>query len=241
MTSYVQRYQQGEYEQVWNELLALGSQVREAPLFSEARSVAYTTMERVRRNLDLLIPRLHNLGYVFGFIPHPEEDMDDLEIAYPPVFTPPDATIRDRISRLERVVGSLPLSVRAFYEVVGGGNLIGRQPHWEPYDRDALMVEFLDERLFKECCAEYDEEHGCWYLAIAPDHFFKDGVGGDGAYEIALPNTAVDAPLLLEWHETTFVNYLRIALQWGGFPGFARIPDPPVEDLAYLTEGLLPM
>lgn len=241
MTSYVQRYQQGEYEQVWDELLALGSRVREAPQFSEALAVAYATMERVRRNLDLLIPRLHNLGYVFGFVPHPEEDMDDLEIAYPPVFTPPDAMMRERISRLEQVVGFLPLSVRAFYEVVGGVNLIGRHPHWEPYDRDALMVDVLNEDLLEDCCNEYDEERACWYLSIAPDHYFKDGVGGDGPYEIALPNAAVDAPLLLEWHETTFINYLRIALQWGGFPGFARILEPPTKDLAYLTEGLLPI
>lgn len=176
MTSYIQRYQQGECEQVWTELLALGDRVRETPLFSEALSVAYATMERVRYNLDLLIPRLHDLGYAFGFVPHPEEDVG--EILYPPVFTPPDSLMPDRIRRLEGVVEALPLSVRAFYEVVGGVNLVGRHPHWEPYDRDALLVLPLDEDLLAECCAEYDEEHGCWYLAIAPDHHFKDGVGG---------------------------------------------------------------
>jgi hypothetical protein len=58
-----------------------------------------------------------------------------------------------------------------------------------------------------------------------------------------VPNAAVDAPLRNEWHETTFLNYLRIAFRWGGFPGFERYPDElrPVEAIAYLTEGLLPI
>jgi len=36
-----------------------------------------------------------------------------------------------------------------------------------------------------------------------------------------VPCRAFDALLLLEEHQTTFVNYLRVCLQWGGFPGLA--------------------
>lgn len=239
MISYFERYKQGDYEQVWTELLALGSQVRHQPLYSEAQAVASMTMERVLHNLEVLIPRLQTLGYVFGFVPHPDEEV--VEVEYPPVYVPPALNTGDRISRLENVVGFLPLSLRAFYEVIGGVNLLGKHPKWESYGLDPLLVLPLNDELVEECTAEYDEENACWYLAIAPDHYFKDGVGGDGNYEIALPNAAVDAPLLLEWHETTFVNYLRISLRWGGLPGLERSINPPLQDIAYLTEGLLPI
>ena len=34
MTSFLGRYQQGEYEEVWAELLALGEQVRTEPVYT---------------------------------------------------------------------------------------------------------------------------------------------------------------------------------------------------------------
>jgi hypothetical protein len=39
----------------------------------------------------------------------------------------------------------------------------------------------------------------------------------------------------------TFVAYLRECFQWGGFPGWARLERRPEEDLALLTQGLLPI
>jgi hypothetical protein len=242
MASYIQRYQQGDCEQVWDELLSLGNQVRHEPLFSEAQAVAYATMERVQKNLGVLIPRLQALGYIFGLVPPADEEAGEGESL--PVYVSPSSNTRDLVNQLEQAVGPLPLSIRAFYEVVGGVNLMGKHPQWESYlsfGLDPLVVWSLDESLVEWCISEYHEESACWYLTIAPDSSFKEGVEGDGAYEIALPNAAVDAPLLWEWHNTTFVNYLRIALQWGGFPGFARTMLPPTKDLAYLTEGLLPI
>jgi hypothetical protein len=43
MTTYLERYRNGEREQVWAELLALGAQVREEPLFSDALAIARET------------------------------------------------------------------------------------------------------------------------------------------------------------------------------------------------------
>ena len=63
------------------------------------------------------------------------------------------------------------------------------------------------------------------------------------SYKVLVPNPAADAPLENEWHETTFVNYLRACFKWGGFPGFSRY-DPsliPQDAVAYLVEGLLPL
>jgi hypothetical protein len=59
-------------------------------------------------------------------------------------------------------------------------------------------------------------------------------------YEIHVPCTGADAPLLGERHETTFVNYLRTCLRWAGFPGWERMPVRPERDITTLTAGLLP-
>jgi hypothetical protein len=62
-----------------------------------------------------------------------------------------------------------------------------------------------------------------YHLAIAPDYYHKYGVSGGAPYEIAFPDLAIDAPLLNEWHETTFVNYLRLCFRWGGMPGLEDV------------------
>jgi hypothetical protein len=49
---YLDRYRNGEHEQVWAELQALGSAVRGKPHFSQAQQVAAETMRRVRANCD---------------------------------------------------------------------------------------------------------------------------------------------------------------------------------------------
>src|SRR5215472_15665414 len=65
MASFLSRYQRGEHEQVWTELLALGEQVREERLYLDALAVARETMRRVRYNIEMLIPRLKDIGYHF--------------------------------------------------------------------------------------------------------------------------------------------------------------------------------
>jgi len=67
--NYLARYQQGEYEQVWNELKALGPAVRQEPYYAQAQEVAAETMRRVRRNCEHLVSRLGGLGYDFGTFP----------------------------------------------------------------------------------------------------------------------------------------------------------------------------
>jgi hypothetical protein len=64
--SFLDRYLLGEHEQVWAELTALGSAIQDEPLYGAALVVAHETMRRVRRNIEMLIPRLRRLGYEFG-------------------------------------------------------------------------------------------------------------------------------------------------------------------------------
>jgi len=55
MATYLERYLNGEYEQVWSELIALGEQVRQEPIYSDAYAVAEEAMRRVRVNIELLV------------------------------------------------------------------------------------------------------------------------------------------------------------------------------------------
>ena len=108
MTTYLERYRGGECVPVWDELMARGDEAREEPLYSEALAVARETMRRARHNLELLIPRLRELGYIFGFTALGlEEELPAFSASYQ-TFAPPPADIAKRIAALERRAGTLP-------------------------------------------------------------------------------------------------------------------------------------
>jgi hypothetical protein len=65
--TYVERYANGEYEQVWDDLRALGAAVREEQVYPDALAVARETMRRVRQDIEELIQRLLHIGFVFGY------------------------------------------------------------------------------------------------------------------------------------------------------------------------------
>jgi hypothetical protein len=126
MTNFLERYVHGEYAQVWEEMQALGEAVRQAPFYADAHAVAHETMRRVRHNIETLIPRLEAAGYQFGYewaqgqqFPSGPPD---------PVFSPPPPNLAHLLAELEAQVGVLPLSLRAFYEVVGSVNFVGEPP-----------------------------------------------------------------------------------------------------------------
>jgi hypothetical protein len=121
MPTYIDRYRQNECEQVWAELLALGGQIREPRLFDQAQAVARATMTRARANIELLAPRLTSLGYQFA---QPDR-----------IFVPADTGMRSLIDQVERNAGPLPLSLRAWCEVVGEVNFMGSHPKLSMYVR----------------------------------------------------------------------------------------------------------
>src|SRR5579871_469525 len=107
MASYFQRYIKGECVAVWDELMALGESVREAPLYSDAWAVAKETMRRVRYNLALVAPRLRALGYVFLHDPLPQTHQLPRYIrewidTNPPLFTNPPADITHQLETFEQ-------------------------------------------------------------------------------------------------------------------------------------------
>jgi hypothetical protein len=255
--SYLEQYRQGKCIQVWAELEALGDQVRIEPVFSDAWSVAQETMRRVRYNLDLLIPRLQELGYVFGYGWVQPWELDWAQ-SNPPLRTPPPANVRQLLDAFEQKVGILPLSLRAFYEEIGGVNFVGSHPQWQQfsdehryfpnndyydcYQFDPLFVEAPSQEFFDSLLEwePYEKRDDLRYpLDIAPDSFHKMNVSGGAIYQVEVPNAGADAPLLGEWHQTSFVNYLCICLHYGGLPGLEGMESELAEELEYLRAGLL--
>jgi hypothetical protein len=218
-------------------------------------------MQRVRHNIEVLLPRLEACGYEFGYewmSELPQADLDWIALQ-PAPYTPPPEEITTSIERFEEMAGPLPLSLKAFYSEVGGVNFVGRHPIWEEYFReytprglepvnpDPLFVWVLFEETFHDYASwqkstlNQDIEAKPYLLPIAGDAYLKYNISGAGAYEMALPNLSADALLLNEWHHTTFVNYLRICLHYGGLPGLQRIENVIPDELAYLRKDLLPI
>ena len=106
---FIDRYKNGEFEQVWNDLQSLGSSIRNEEHFSQVQLVAAETMARVRRNCETLIARLRVLGYVFNIFP----DGSRRSFRLPPL-TPLSDQMRIDMSDLEAQAGPLPVSLASF-------------------------------------------------------------------------------------------------------------------------------
>ena len=154
---------------------------------------------------------------------------------------PPGAGVRKEIAAFEKEVGALPLSLRAFYEVVGEVNLIGHHPSLAPRDGqiapDPLVVYGFDEG-----AVEYDEDDDDGEtpsaITIAPDDLHKADTSGGDPYEMAIPDPRADGELLNERHNLFFVDYLRLCFSFGGFPGYDGVDRVP-DEIATLSAGLV--
>jgi hypothetical protein len=109
------------------------------------------------------------------------------------------------------------------------------------HDLDPLYVYPLEEVLQSIRLQVADPGEGQYYVDLAPDEYFKYFVSGGGQYGVRVPDARIDAPLEGEWHQTTFVKYLRMCFAWAGFPGLETRIDPQNVEFARLREGLLPM
>jgi hypothetical protein len=141
------------------------------------------------------------------------------------VVMEPDANTSAIIQEIEKHAGLVPLCMKIFYTHIGGLNFIGNHPAWScqcyPDALNVFPLEYSKDELsdFMDDKALYTETYGSFRIPIAPDYFHKDGVSGGMWYGVPVPSEHPDPPLLEEPHNTTFMNYLQIALNWGGFPG----------------------
>ena len=242
-TNFLDRYLQGEQEPVWDELLALGGAIRQEPLFTEALAVTRETMRRARYNIELLVLRLNAIGYVFGVYPNDRRKLP----GYTGPHNPPGQDIANKISKLEALegIGSLPLSLQVFWEIVGEVNFIGYHPAWPEFSDPLVIfpIEAIhyDYTEWRELVDEGDPEARQFGLQLSPDVYHKDNVSGGEPYSMRVPNFAIDGMLEYERHSTTFVNYLRITFRYGGFPGVQWAKGAIPGEMSGLADGLLPI
>lgn len=153
------------------------------------------------------------------------------------IFAPPAANAVAQLNAVEDTLGGpLPLSVRAWYEEVGAVCLLGSHPAI-PADPDwccpdplmMLPVEMLDA----------NEEDGAKLVELSPDARQKADADGGPGYAIAVPCLEADARLINESHDVTFVEYLRLAFQCGGFAGYANSGIALPEEIGAIARGLL--
>lgn len=252
MRTFHDRYKAGEHEPVWDELCALGAQVRDPLYYPDAVAVARETMLRVRLNCEMLIPRLENLGWQFGYAWAGPWAADEIQEQPPRLGEPAPAT---RLDAIEAHNGPLPLALRAFYEIVGAINFVGtpfQRPNW-PGIQDGLDPLYIAgvEQAFGPDNLPVGPDWWPKEALIAPDFLHKYFISGVGSLYIEIPSSEVDAPLMfedgpiqLEDRNVPLVRYLRYAMRGGGFLAFMPGWEPeemPKADLAYLTEGLWPI
>jgi hypothetical protein len=217
-------YLRGEHDAVWNELRshdALGGE-----LLEQAWAVAKETMKRVARNADILSERLSALGW---------------QPLYGELRTRPRTEDRKVMGRIEKVTGApLPVSIRAFWEVVGGINFVW---DYESGDNPELGVDLPMDQMDPLCVdppqnlahlfKEWEEQRSGvnpefadpFNLDLAPDYLHKANISGGGPYGIELPFLGADPVFAQEAHEFPFVDYLRLCFRWAGFPLLERGAD----------------
>jgi hypothetical protein len=79
-------------------------------------------------------------------------------------------------------------------------------------------------------------------MPISPPRTVKAGTSAEGAhYFVTLPSITLDATIENEPHGLKFVDYLRLAFEWGGFPGYADLPGRVPALIYQLKEMMLPV
>jgi hypothetical protein len=193
-------------------------------------------MVRVEKNVRTVVDRLTGLGYRFT------STLGASGGASAAPHVPPTAEAQSQVADFEKQFGALPLSLRAFYEVVGEVSLIGAHPAIDPPGNtvaiDPLVVYGLDEGLVEH--EDDDDGDGAPNaITIAHDDLHKANVSGGDPYEVAMPDLRADGELLNERHHLFFVDYLRLCFKFGGFPGYDAMGTIPAE-LERLSAGLMP-
>jgi len=220
MNKYLIRYKNGEQNQVCLDLIKLGNLIFEEPYYSDSIEVIVEIMERIKFNIEILVNELTNINYHFGYF----EDGETLLGNDIRIIEPPSIDIDLKINSIEEQFGSIPLSLKYFWKIIGGVNLMGYHNNW-PADilYDSLNVESLDLILKYELEIIEDDSftnEESYLIPISPDDYHKARISGGSPYEIRIPNKCFDVILENEKHNTYFIDYLRIALKWGGFTGF---------------------
>jgi hypothetical protein len=233
--NFYKRYLNGEdCNAVYNDIYSLGADAFNHTYFEDVNNVLTETLKRVAYNLDIIHHELQQIGYVLN---------TDFQFNFQrPLLKPlPDtdkllATLDDAVKDF----GYVPYSLKLFYKIVGSCNFgwdyeANPKILWQL--SDPLQINSLNDLLdevtnedwkeyMNDVLAEDDEEFAC--LDLAADYLHKDNISGGPAYAIQLTKEpAIDSLFLNEPNQTTFINYLRIAMENCGFPGIKQPATKP--------------
>lgn len=225
MTSLVARYEAGAWFEVWAEirqLLPLPPERR-----GEVEEVASMTMLRAGRQIHRIVEQLLAIGF--------EPESRETGLATPP---PPDVTFR--IATVEASLGPLPEAFKASVQHIGDVSLLGDSPalgvfyHQShpsmrismppgPGFPDPLClpgVELLEWEWENE-----PQELAAGLFPFAPDELHKANISG-GTHDLSLSAGFADPVLfgVAGRPGITLIEYLRVSVAWGGFPGYAFNP-----------------
>lgn len=214
------RYLDGDREVVWQELRQLGAGVRDPAFADEAQAVCDEVARRARRNIDVLVERLIEQGYLF----HANDD--DATPVRPLIGPGPDA--EEFVAWLDHIYGPIPMILSSWVRIVGDVWMVGTHPAWETSaSADPLVVEVAGLRypghdVRRSLLDEFEQwreypEDGPFQLPVAPDHLHKNNISGGAPYGLVLPYAGADAVIVTDT-AMSFVTYLQKVFTTGGFP-----------------------
>jgi hypothetical protein len=233
------RYRAGQHVVVWQELIALGAAVRQEPLLSEATTVCKEIVRRAEINLHILHRRLLDLGYEFA------EPEAALKVAAE------DAA--RRVEEFEGEFGTIPIVARIWYTTLesvnfcqadrqraylkggfppSGPDIYGLGSHPVLYfqslerSREQLKTLKAEHEHYAKEARELGHEYHPTEFGF---HLFLGGWASNcDPKGFALPCNGVDGVIFNDGGgDAYFVDELRKAFQWGGFPFWAWSLDKP--------------
>jgi hypothetical protein len=151
------------------------------------------------------------------------------------------------LENVERILGGpLPISLRAWSEAVTHVSFLGSHPVLNP----RAVMSFgtnepapnTDESAVPDPLVLNDVAVAAVRDRADPDlwdgDIFLIGIGE--SHGIRVPDSSADSAFV-DWKKGFFVEYLRRVFAWGGFPGWERHPNPPMDLIRELTHGLQPI
>jgi hypothetical protein len=232
---FLKRLEAGGSAKVWPDLIGLGASVFEEPFRSVALDICQEIVRRARFNLLSIHAKLLDLGYEFA---EPESAVVDAE-----------ADASSVVDSFEAEFGAMPLIARVWYQTLASVNFsqaehqcrskqitapaapeifgLGSHPvlviqslehaRAEAHRMNARRAELLP--LYKKDYPDrtWDEESQFLALGTAASNCDPKG--------FTLPCVAIDGVIYNDGGgDTYFVDQLRSAFRWGGFPFWHYAP-----------------
>jgi hypothetical protein len=222
---------------VWSEIQSLGERVAEPLYATLLQEVVDRFTQRSIANLNLLVSRLSEEGFLF---------LGDDRVTNAPWDRPNEST-RTWLHEFEKSAGFLPAILRAWWEQVGSVSFLGRHDFLCPVAEDPFgSVRYADPmQIFPP---SGDPSANLDVLELGYSKRLKAlAAEEDSGWEVRLPQRGGDCRVT-EFGSSSkgvwFSAHIRTCFEWGGFPGWAAYKRRPKQldaMIAGLTEGLLPV